>query len=214
MTWTNAIEHIAILMISFVIGVGSYIGMSKEPFQQLKKRLDWLLSIVIQLVIYIWLAKVLVLFKLVIKDPFAVLAYPSNATMLYLALLFTGIHIAIHIKKGVLLGSEMIRVFVPVLLSTHFVYSCIQVYQTSRTAFLIQAGIGVLLIIIYVMFEKVHYVRGSLLLLILWSFGNGWIAIIYEHYTLFGYLLSPFIYVGLMVGSLLIGWKFARERKF
>jgi len=213
-TWTNAIEHIVILIISFIVGVGGYIGMNKEPFQQQKKRLDWLLSIVIQLVIYIWLAKVLVLFNIAIKDPFAVLAYPSNATMLYLALIFTGIHIAVHIKKDVLSGREMIQVFVPVLISTHFVYSCIQLYQTERTAFLIQAGIGVLLILIYVVMEKLHQAEGSLMLFMVWSFGNGLIAVMYKHFTLFGYTISPFIYVGFMVGSLLFVWKNKGERKF
>lgn len=213
MTWTSAIEHIVILIISFTIGVGGYISMNKDPFQQQKKRLDWLLSIVIQLVIYIWLAKVLVLFKKAIKDPFAVLAYPSNATMLYLALIFTGIHIAIHIKRKVLSGKEMMLVFVPILISTHFVYSCIQLYQSGRIGFLIQAGLGMILILLYAVNERLHHVQGSLLVFMIWSFGNGLIAVMYEHYTLFGYTSSPFMYAGLFVGSLLIGWKYKSERK-
>ncbi len=214
MTWTSAIEHIVILLASFAIGIAAYIGISKETFKVKKKRLDWLFSITIQLVIYIWIAKVIVLFNLVIKDPFAVLAYPSNATILYLALIFTSIHIAVHIKKNVLPVNEMVEVFVPVLLSTQFIYVCIQLLQTGRIGFFINAAIVMVLLLIYITVDRVHTFRGSVMMFLAWAVGRIILSIVYAHKTLFGYLVSPLLYVVLGIGAILLLWKFKGERKF
>ncbi len=214
MTWTTAIEQIIIIMASFAIGVAGYIGMSQEVFKVKKKRLDWLFSMVIQLVIYIWIAKVIVLFKVVFKDPLAVLAYPSNAMILYLALLFTAIHIAVHIKKNVLPVNEMIDVFVPVLLSTQFIYVCIQLFQTGRTGFLINAGIVMVLLLVYLTVEKVHTFSGLVTIFIAWSLGQLVLSTVYAHKTIFGYMVSPLLYIVLMIGASLLLWKIKVERKF
>lgn len=214
MAWTNTIEQVVILMVSFGIGVASYFGMSYELLKVKKKRFDWLFSMVIQLVIYIWIAKIIVLFKVTIKDPFAVLAYPSNATIFYLALIFTTIHIAVHIKKNMLRVDEMIEVFVPVLLSTQFIYVCIQLFQTGRTPFLINAGIVMVLLLVYLTVDKAHTVRGSVGLFIAWAVGKIILSTVFEHKTLFGYMVSPLLYVVLIIGASLFIWKFRIERKF
>lgn len=214
MTWTNAIEQIVIIMASFAIGIAGYIGMSKELFKEKKKRMDWLFSMVIQMVIYIWIAKVIVLFKLAIKDPIAVLAYPSNTTILYLALIFTAIHIAIHIKKNVLQVEGMLEVFVPVLLSTEFIYVCIQLFQTGRTGFIINAAIVMVLLFVYLLIEKMHTSRRLVALFIAWAIGKIVLSTVLGHKVLFGYMVSPIMYVVLMIGSILFIWKFKVERKF
>lgn len=214
MTWTSAIEHIVILLASFAIGVAAYIGMDTETFKVKRKRLDWLLSITIQLVIYIWIAKVLVLFNLVIKDPVAVLAYPSNATILYVALIFTSIHIAVHIKKNVLPVNAMVEVFVPVLLSTQFIYVCIQLLQTGRTGFFINAAIIMVLLLMYITVDQLRTFRGSVTIFITWAVAKIILSIGFAHKTLFGYLVSPLLYVVLGIGAILLLWKFKGERKF
>lgn len=214
MTWTHVIEHIIILISSFVAGIIIYFMMSKAHIKDKKERINWLVSIVIQLVIYLWIAKGIVLFPRLIKDPMAVLAYPSNAWMLSIALLFLAVHVAVHIKKNVIPVRHMIEVFVPVLISTQFVYVCIQLLQTNRTSYLIHASILFVLILLYIAVKNIHTPTGYMMLLFGWATGSIILSLLFSRLVLFGYTVSPILYVVLMALAGWTGWKMKFEREF
>src|SRR5699024_377189 len=87
-------------VIAFIIGMLFYYMTTSEKDRKKKQHaIDLALSYIINFVLYTWLAKIVVLFSLFIKDPFAVLPYPSDSRMFYLANVFLLIHIVIQIKR-------------------------------------------------------------------------------------------------------------------
>lgn len=214
MIWTHVIEHVAILICSFAVGIAVYFLMSRAPMKEKKARVNWLVSIVIQLVIYVWIAKALMQFSTLIKDPLAVLAYPSNATIFYIALLFLAMHLWIHIKKNVLSVEHMIEVFVPVFIHAQFVYQCVQLMQTERIAYLVSAFITLVLIVIYIAVEKIHTPSGYGLLFFVWALGSIILSLLFTHNVLFGYTVSPLIYVLFMIGTAWMCWTMRGKKEF
>src|SRR5690625_4868656 len=84
---------------SFIAGFIFFYLMSALSKAKKKQQAEEVTSLLINFVIYIWIGKILLNFLTFIKDPLAVLAYPSNSHAFYLALLFSGIHILYKNKR-------------------------------------------------------------------------------------------------------------------
>src|SRR5699024_7227882 len=83
---TTVLTFSLILIGSFIAGLLFTYITSIASKTTRKKQLDAIISIVINLIIYIWIGKILANISLFIEDPFAVLAYPSDGKALAIAL--------------------------------------------------------------------------------------------------------------------------------
>src|SRR5690625_3616935 len=70
---------------SFIAGFIFFYLMSALSKAKKKQQAEEVTSLLINFVIYIWIGKILLNFLTFIKDPLAVLAYPSNSHAFYIS---------------------------------------------------------------------------------------------------------------------------------
>ena len=88
---TFKLMSIGIIIISFVVGLIFFYMISYLSKEQRKAQIEEIVSQLINFIIFIWIGKIILNFSIFIKDPLAILAYPSNAEAFYLAVLFSAI---------------------------------------------------------------------------------------------------------------------------
>ncbi|WP_058308803.1 hypothetical protein [Gracilibacillus massiliensis] len=81
--------ELIITIASFVIGFILFYFLSPFEKQRTKQLLDTVSNIFLTLIISLWIGKILWNIDVFVKDPMAILTYPSNTLALYLALILT-----------------------------------------------------------------------------------------------------------------------------
>src|SRR5699024_5697936 len=130
-------------------------------------------SQLINLVIYVWIAKVLLNITLFFRDPLAVLAYPSDSRSFYLAIGLLLIHLVYQGKKDFQQVKLLSEAIVPVFLNASFFYEFFQVVTDEANFGSFYLGLlFVLLIALIIGFEKWPKHLHHLSLMIVWSIGT------------------------------------------
>src|SRR5699024_2280095 len=93
MIFTTALKTVGIMIASYVIGCLFYYVTAKEERLHKNRLLDEWFSLTISFIIYVWISKVMSQGLRVFYDPIATLAYPSNATSIYIATTLFVIHL-------------------------------------------------------------------------------------------------------------------------
>lgn len=191
MATATVLASIGMILISMVAGLTSFYIMSDLPKVQRKRLVEEVSSQLMNFVIFIWVGKILLNLSIFIKDPLAILAYPSNSAAFYLAIVFSSlllIYKAIRKQMHVL---ELLHAFLPVILVASFVYEFIQIlYHNSYSiGYIILLTVLTLLLIL---------LRGGLatgtittILFIGWTVGVLVLAWIQPYVTVFGYMIAP-----------------------
>src|SRR5699024_5448155 len=160
-------------------------------------------------VIFIWIGKIIVNLQVFMRDPFAILAYPSDRRALYIALIFGTIHIlyrSIWKKQAFRSTWETI---VPVLIGTLFMYELLQFFVENHTYYFSYIIMYTILLVLYVVTQENPYqipiVLYSWLMMLLIS----WWSL--DSVRLFQYMISP-----LFIGVVFIFYSifFIKELKF
>lgn len=191
-------------LISILITISSIFGgilafyiMSDLPKEQRKKHIDEITSQLINFVLFIWMGKIILNFPIFISDPLAILAYPSDSSAFYLAVLFSSLFLFYKSQRGQMNMLLFIQPFIFVFLVASFLYEFIQfTWYDNPYSF----GYMVLLAILLILFLTAQGRIGSHILisalLIGWSLGIYIITIIQPFVTVFGYMMTPW-FVGL-----------------
>src|SRR5699024_10318209 len=125
---TIVLVSIGQYIIAVLGGLGFYYILAVEKDKADRKQLmDTALSYIINFILYMWLAKIIILFPLFIKDPFAVLPYPSDSRMFYLAHIFIGMHLLLAWKRKKIDGLKLYQSIVPILIMSNFIYEFMEV---------------------------------------------------------------------------------------
>src|SRR5690625_7299104 len=125
MVLTTALVTIGKLIVSYAFGCLFYYVTATEERNIKKKLLDELLALTINFVIFIWIGKILSQGLRIFRDPLSALAYPSNASSIYIATsLFIVDLVYLHFSKGKR-DDESIRVVITFLLVTVFIYDSV-----------------------------------------------------------------------------------------
>ncbi|WP_205599211.1 hypothetical protein [Oceanobacillus halotolerans] len=208
-TWM--LETISILVISFIAGFLSFYMVSSLSSQTKRKQIDEMVSLLINFVLFIWVAKVVLNIDVFLSDPFAVLAYPSNSHAFYLATLFSMIHIGYKVWRKSLDIVLTLYTFVHVFLFASFVYEFIQIVwvKDSYTWGLIGL-LFVLLLVLVFLTNHLSKKNLSLVMIIGWSIGQLILALSLPYTTVFGYMLAPWFLVVILLVSL-FSWLFYRD---
>src|SRR5690625_5171379 len=113
----TVLKAIGIYIISFLAGFAFYYFTNQKGKAEKRKMIDQFLSLIINFIIYIWLGKIIVHILLVFKDPLAVLAYPSDSKVLFVAtILFAG-HLVYFLFKRKKEMLEQLRAAFPMMLA-------------------------------------------------------------------------------------------------
>lgn len=192
MAMVQVLTSIGMIVLSFIIGIGVYYITSKSPKETKKKQIDEIISQLINLVIFIWIAKVITNIGIFIKDPFAVLAYPSNAQAFYLATLLTFLFITYKVWKKEVDSLALFTTFMPVFLLASFSYEFMQmIWGNGVYSWAYLAILMVLLLAYYLMDDLVPLSTLSFSLFILWSIGKVVLGIVLPFTAVFSYIIAP-----------------------
>src|SRR5690625_5226492 len=101
--------------------------ISNDPKEEKKKRIEDVVSLSINFVIYMWIGKIILKLNIFFKDPLAVLAYPSTSHAIYIATLFIIINLLYRKYRHKERISSIVYAFIPIFLSASFLYEFLQI---------------------------------------------------------------------------------------
>lgn len=198
MVIASKLMSIGIMVSSFVIGFIILVifgGLSKE---QRKDYLEEMTSQFINLIIFVWVGKILLNFPVFIQDPLTILAYPSNSDAFYLAVLISAALLVYKSSKWQLDTLLFLESFLFVLLTASFTYEFIQyIYNDNPFAFGYLILLTALLLLFIFMQNRVKSSTSILVIWTGWSLGVLFLLIIQPFVTVFGYMIMPW-FLGLV----------------
>ena len=192
---TTVLRFLLILVASYLFGLLFYYVLDREEKLHKKKRIDEMISLTIHIILCIWIGKIIVNFQVFMKDPFAILAYPSDRRALYIALILVSIYTVYETFKKKRPFRPIWNAFIPVLLGTLFMYELLQLIVEKNTYYFYYIIIYTILLLLYILLERYPY----LLHIVIYSWFS--LQIICSYYLgsvrLFQYIVSP-IFIGLL----------------
>lgn len=197
---TTVMMSIGILVISFIVGFLFYFLIADEAKERKKQHVENLLSLLINFILYIWIGKVVIHINLFVQDPLAVLAYPSDSKAFYIAsvLIMVNIYYLITTKRQV--GRPLFNTFVPFFIATSFVFEFTQLVIYKNYNVWPMLFLWMLLLVGYVLvygkwantLVNVIFATVSLITLFILTY-------IKDTVTIFGYTISPFYFISLLI---------------
>src|SRR5699024_3336455 len=121
-----ALQKIGVIVGSFLIGFIFFYVTSPMTKKSRKHALDHLSNLLIIFVVGIWIGKIVLNINVFVKDPFAILAYPSDSSAFYFASFLTMVYIGWKVSRKTVTDFNMLIAFVPVFLASSFTYEFIQ----------------------------------------------------------------------------------------
>lgn len=201
---TTIIISLAIIIVSFFVGIISYYVLAHEKKERRKQQIEDIVSLSINFVIYIWLGKIIVNFSKFFTDPLAILAYPSNSYAVYVATLLMCVNLLYRKLRHNEEVGIIAEAFIPVFLIASFTYEFLQLvvehhsYNQHYLFFIALLTIVYLLIYNRMPISYQTILFGLLLLigqLVLTSLSN---------VTIFSYRLLPIYFISLIVIVLVV----------
>lgn len=193
---------IGILVISFLTGFLFFYANSPLDKERKKQHMDEGLSMLINVVLFIWLGKIVLNLPTFLQDPLAILAYPSDAASLYFAILFGSITAIIKIARGKHTVDVYLFSFVTICITASFTYEFIQIVWNQSSFSWEYLGLLVLLLLAIVLLQgKLSNELLGAMVLLIWSIGQLGLAFYLPFTTIFGYMLSPWFLIMMVVVS-------------
>ena len=200
MASAQVLTSIAIIVLSFIIGLLFFYLTSPRSHVERKQQIEEVVSLLINFVIFIWIGKILVRFSIFMEDPLAILAYPSDSSAFYLASLFIGINIIYKMKRHQFDAESLMKTFVPVFLVSSFVYEFIEmIWQGNAYSWFYLGLLMVLILLFLVGANQLSETWMSYLLVLLWTVGQLVLTFIAPFATVFGFIMTQWYLLGLFV---------------
>lgn len=191
MAIASKLMDIGIIVVSIAAGFISFYIISNLSKGTKKRNIEELTSQFINFVIFIWLGKIIIHFSTFIKDPLAILAYPSDSSAFYLAVLFIAILLAYKAKRKKLDSEAFTEAFLHVFLVASFSFEFIQlVWNNNPFALGYLILLTILLVLYFTLNERITVHRLVIILLIGWSSGVTGLFFLQPIVTVFGYNLT------------------------
>ena len=201
---TAKLISLVTIIVSFVIGIISFYVLI--PLSKVEKRqyIEELSTQVINLLLFIWVAKIILNLPLFLKDPIVILTYPSNSQAFYLAILFSALLV---LYKGIKKKLNMLIFFesgIFVFLVMSFSYELIQFVMIKDTFTLgYLALLAVLLCLYLLVAEQIKTSTLISIILVGWSIGMLFLSFNQPSAAVFGYLMAPWFIWMIFVISIL-----------
>lgn len=202
MAVAQVLISIGTIIISFIIGCVFYFVMSPVKKNLKKEHIQKIISLLIDMVIFIWISKVIVNISQFIRDPLAVLAYPSDSSAFYLAIGIMLVYLAYKQKRSKLLIEPPIDSFVPIFIVTSFVYEFIQIIWFGKS-WPYMALLMILIMLYLLIDDKLPRYIISGLAVITWSLGQLLLTFILPYMSVFNYIIDPWFFIVIMIVTLL-----------
>lgn len=177
------------MMLSYVGALIFYYFMHTLEKDKKKQLLNKITSYVVNFIIYIWLGKVIVNLNVMVKDPFAVLAYPSDSKAFYVAVIFITINI-LYKERDTMERMLLTTSFLPIFLMALFIFEFIYVIIFNKQSHFIYLLLVTSLLLLYLYVNEKLSAQIHYLVFAAWSIGQMILAIVQPFTTVFNYMLS------------------------
>lgn len=194
----TVLKSIGILIASFLVGVVVFYLVSNDEKEEKKKQIEKVISLAINFVIYVWLGKIILKLNIFLKDPLAVLAYPSTSQAIYVATLFLIINLLYRKFRHKEEIAPIMYAFIPIFLSASFMYEFLQVvvekqpYNNLYLYLVTGLTLGYILFYGKMRMYLLSYLFGFSLLI------GQLLLTLLNNTTIFGYPLLP-VYFGVLI---------------
>lgn len=201
---TFKLMSIGIIVISFVVGFIFFYLISHLSEEHKKAQIEEMVSQLINFIIFIWIGKIILNFSIFIKDPLAILAYPSNSGAFYIAILLSTILLFYKAKKKKFDVLQLITSFLPVFLLASFLHEFIQLIWNNNTYSFGYLTLSTILLVLLLLTNGQLTSRNLIItILISWSLGVLILAYTQSFVTVFNYILAPWFIVLFLIINLL-----------
>lgn len=208
MAITSKLLFFGIVAFSFLAGVIAFCFLSEQPKEQKKREIDEVITALLNFVIFMIIGKVLINWRIFIDDPLAVLAYPSNSSAFYLAVLFSIVLLVYKSKYKQLHFIGLSAAFLPIFLSAIFLYEFIQFVWKNNSLSLGNMLIAGLILVLYLYLrERLKSVNLVLALLTGWSAGMLILSYFQPFITIFGFIVARWFVLAFMVLGIVVMMK-------
>lgn len=213
MVLTNVMLSMIVVIISFIAGGVAYYIFSEQRRREKVKIMEEIASVLINYVLFIWLAKVILNFSLFIREPLTILAYPATAEAFYLAFVFSAGLFIYHSGKKNADQGDFIKAFSMVFLITSIVYELVQfVWNNDESSFGYLLLLSTILIIFLIFERRVKIRFLAMVLITLWSAGMLLLFNFYPVVTVFGYIMRPvFVILFFVISNLIVFFTVGKE---
>ncbi|WP_102344940.1 hypothetical protein [Bacillus sp. Marseille-P3661] len=206
MATLTKLMSLSVTIISLIAGVLSFYIMSDSPKEQKKRQIEEITSQLINFIIFVWISKVILNISIFISDPLAILAYPSDSSAFYLAILISVVFLFYKSKRGQLDMVLFIQAFIPIFLTSSFLYEFLKFILDDNA---LAVGRMVLLAILLVLSL---FQPGIMVMLVSWTVGMFILVILQPYVTVFGYIMAPWFLAVFFVAALAIHLVNQRKR--
>lgn len=205
MVITETLISAVILAISGVFGGIIYIMMNHSAKSKKREMLEELLSQFINLVIYIYVIKILLNLDIFFDDPLAVLAYPSDSGIFYSAIVLTSFVIIYRNLKGKLDLKDFLDGMIILFLTSSMMYEFIYfIIYNDTYAFVYFLVLVFIFLVFYVLYNRIIKKNLLITVVLLWTAGIICLSIVYSTATVFDYTMRPWFAVLLAAGVILL----------
>lgn len=215
MVITETLISAVILAVSAVFGSIIYIMLNEAAKSKKKEILEELLSQFINLIIFIYVIKIILNLDVFLEDPLAVLAYPSDSMVFYAAIVMTAAVVIYKNLKGRLDLKEFSDGMITLFLTSSMMYEFIHFIIYGDTyAFVYFIVLAVLFLVFYVLYNRIEKRYVLITAVLSWTVGIIVLFVVYGTATVFGYTMRPWFAVLLAAGvTVLITTAYGSSRK-
>lgn len=205
MVITETLISAVILGVSGVFGSIIYFMMNSSSKSEKKGTLEELLSQFINLMIFIYIIKIILNLDIFLADPMAVLAYPSDSTVFYSAIVLTGFMIIYKNIKGKIDLRRYSDGLITVFLTSSMMYEFIHfIIYDDTYAFVYFIVLAVVFLVFYMLYNRVEKKNILIIAVLLWTPAIIIMSTVYGTATVFDYTMLPWFGVLLAAGGILL----------
>lgn len=196
MVAVQVLLSMAMIIFSFVGGFLLFYFTSSLAKTKKKEQMNEMINQLINLVLFIWLGKIVLNLSTFIQDPIAILAYPADSSAFYFGTILT---IAIIVYKGIRQRtsiSQFVFAFIPVFIVASFLYEFMQIVWGNMGFTWHEIGLlGGLLLVYMLIHDHVSEELSTLLLVVGWGVGKLLLFWFLPFTTVFGYMINGWFIV-------------------
>lgn len=201
----QAIAPVLLHILTLTLGFAAFYIVSDMRKEQKTRQAGEVFSQLVNFILFLWLAKILLNLPILFRDPLAALAYPSNSTAFYLAVLFSSALLLYGVRRGRIEGSPFIRTLWHILLPATFFHEFVQLaWYGDSYAFGNLLVYAALLALFLATTDRMSPDTVSSFLLVVWAGGMLLNASLELFPSAFGYAMEPWFTICFFIAMQLL----------
>ena len=190
---------------SWLIGALFYYVVAPHRADEKRKRIDDVASTVINVVLYMWLLKLIIHVQTFVRDPLAILAYPSDRRMFYGGIVLAVLTLLVQAARKKQSVERWFVTFVPIAFVASFSYEWLLIAQGKGTYTFPYVALVGIAIGTYLVGVKRSEWGAAIASSFIWLIGMLWIQqTMMPVVTLFSYRVTGPV-IGALTVALMIG---------